>query len=133
MAIVAPTHPFVIGVVTHARNHSFTILTAATGEQIAAKQFPTTPAGLNRAVAWVSRLVGGDLTALWVIEGAATYGARLAQLVTDAGYEVAEAPRMDARAHHRVGRADPLHAHRIGPAAPPRENDRMRHTRSADD
>lgn len=116
MAIVAHTRPFVIGVDTHARNHSFAVLTAATGEQIAAKQFPTTSAGLNRAVAWVSRLIGGDLTALWVIEGAATYGARLARVVTDAGYEVAEAARMDARTHHRVGKSDLLDAH--GTAAP---------------
>ena len=95
MAIVAHTRPFVIGVDTHARNHSFAVLTAATGEQIAANQFPTTSTGLNRAVAWVSRLIGGDLTALWVIEGAATYGARLTRVVTDAGYEVAEAARID--------------------------------------
>src|SRR5690625_7541406 len=60
MAIVAHTHPFVIGVDTHARNHSFTILTAATGEQIAAKQFPTTPAGLNRAVRSEERRVGKE-------------------------------------------------------------------------
>lgn len=130
MAIVAHTRPFVIGVDTHARNHSFAVLTAATGEQIAAKQFPTTSAGLNRAVAWVSRLIGGDLTALWVIEGAATYGARLARVVTDAGYEVAEAARMDARTHHRVGKSDLLDAHRIGASVLPLEDDRLRHPRS---
>src|SRR5699024_5614323 len=113
MAIVAHTHPFVIGVDTPARNHSFAILTAATGEQIAAKQFPTTAAGLNRAGDLGSRIVGGDLAALGVSEGADTYGARHAQLAKDAGYELAEAPRMDARAHHRAGKADPLDAHRI--------------------
>lgn len=133
MAIVAHTRPFVIGVDTHSRNHSYAILAAATGEQIAAKQFPTTPDGLNRAVDWASRLIGGDLVALWVIEGAATYGARLARIVTDAGYEVAEAARMDARAHHRVGKSDPLDAHRIGAAVLPLENDRLHHPRADDD
>ena len=130
MAIVAHTRPFVIGVDTHSRNHSYAILTAATGEQIAAKQFPTTPAGLNRAVDWASRLVGGDLGTLWVIEGAAAYGARLARIVTDAGYEVAEAARMDARTHHRVGKSDPLDAHRIGTSVLPLEDDQLRHPRA---
>ena len=132
MAIVAHTRPFVIGVDTHARSHSYAILTAATGEQNAAKQFPTTPAGLNRAVDWASRLVGGDLAALWVIEGTATYGARLARIVADTGYEVAEAARMNARAHHSVGKSDPLDAHRIGAAVLPLENDRLRHPRADD-
>lgn len=130
MAIVAHTRPIVIGVDTHARNHSFAVLTAPTGEQIAAKQFPTTSAGLKRAVAWVSRLIGADLTALWVIEGAATYGARLARVVTDAGYEVAEAARMDARTHHRIGKSDPLDAYRIGASVLPLEDDRLRHPRA---
>ncbi|MBX7555510.1 IS110 family transposase [Streptomyces sp. tea 10] len=130
MVIVAHTRPFVIGVDTHARSHSYAILTAATGAQIAAKQFPTTSAGLNRAMAWVSRLIGGDLTALWVIEGAATYGARLARIVTGAGYEVAEAARMNARAHRSVGKSDLLDAYRIGAAVLPLENDWLRHPRA---
>ncbi len=130
MATIAHTHPFVIGVDTHARSHSYAILTAATGERIAAKEFPTTPTGLKRAVDWVSRLTGGDLATLWVIEGAATFGARLARTVTDAGYPVAEAARMDSRAHRRLGKSDPLDAHRIGAAVLPLETDRLRHPRS---
>lgn len=87
MAIVAHTRPFVIGVDTHARNHSFAVLTAATGEQIAAKQFPTTSAGLEprRGLGLSSHWRGPDRS--MGIEGAATYGARLARVVTDAGYE----------------------------------------------
>ena len=130
MAIVAHTRPFVIGVDTHARNHSYAILTAATGELIAAKDFPTTPAGLTRALNWVSRLTGGDLAALWVIECAATFGARLARTVTDVGYEVVEAARMNARAHHSLGKSDPIDAHRIGAAVLPLETDRLRHPRA---
>lgn len=130
MATIAHTRPFVIGVDTHARSHSYAILTAATGELIAAKEFPTTPAALKRALDWVARLTGGDLATLWVVEGAATYGARLARTATDAGYEVAEAARMDARAQHRIGKSDPLDAHRIGAAVLPLETDRLRHPRS---
>lgn len=130
MATIAHTRPFVIGVDTHARSHSYAILTAATGELIATKEFPTTPAGLKRALDWVASLTDGDLATLWVIEGAATYGARLARTATDAGYEVAEAARMDARAHHRIGKSDPLDAHRIGAAVLPLQTDRLRHPRS---
>lgn len=54
MAIVAHTHPFVIGVDTHARNHALAILAAPTGEVIDDAQFPATPAGLARAVSWAS-------------------------------------------------------------------------------
>src|SRR6478672_12340374 len=91
VTIVAHAHPFVIGVDTHARSHTIAILVSATGEPIATEQFPSTAAGMDRAIAWVARRTAGDLAALWVIEGVATYGARLAAAVGDAGYEVVEA------------------------------------------
>jgi hypothetical protein len=72
VTIVAHARPFVVGVDTHARNHEFAILVAATGELLASEQFPATPAGLNRAIAWVGRWTRGDLAVLWVIEGVAT-------------------------------------------------------------
>lgn len=89
MAIVAQTHAFVIGVDTHARTHTYAVLSATTGELIAAEEFPTTAAGIKRAVSWAARRTGGDLAALWVIECVATFGARLARLVADTGYQVA--------------------------------------------
>jgi len=130
MAIIAHTRPFVIGVDTHARKHSYAILTATTGELVDAKEFPTTPAGLKRSLNWVARQTGGDLATLWVIECAATFGARLTRTVTDAGYQVVEAARMDARAHRSVGKTDPLDAHRIGAAVLPLEEDKLRHPRA---
>ncbi len=81
MSIVAHSHAFVVGVDTHARNHVYAIITAQTGELIDTKDFPTTGAGINRAIAWVARRTGADLAALWVIEGAASYGAILAGAV----------------------------------------------------
>jgi hypothetical protein len=102
VTIVAHNHPFVIGVDTHARNHALAIL-AATGQQIDSAEFPTTKAGMARAIAWVARRTGGDLAALWVIECAATYGAQFAHAVAEAGYQVLEAPRMNAGAHRGVG------------------------------
>ncbi|MEQ7009354.1 IS110 family transposase [Actinopolymorpha sp. B17G11] len=132
VAIVAQARPFVIGVDTHARNHTYAILSAVTGELIAAKEFPTSPAGLKRALVWVARCTGGDLATLWVIECVATYGARLAHVVADTGYDVAEAARMDARTHRSVGKSDPLDAHRIAAAVLPLDDDQLRRPRADD-
>jgi transposase len=116
MSIVAHSHPFVVGVDTHARNHVYAIITATTGELVDTQDFPTTGAGIKRAIAWVARRTGADLDALWVIEGAASYGAVLAGAVGAEGYQVAEAARMDARAHRGVGKSDVLDAQRIARA-----------------
>ena len=66
--MVAHTHPFVIGVDAHARNHALAILACPTGEVLDEGQFPATGAGLQRAVDWVARRTGGDLDTLWVVE-----------------------------------------------------------------
>lgn len=94
ITIVAHSRPFVIGVDTHARNHVYAIITARTGELIATRDFPATGAGINGFIAWVARHTGVDLGTLWVIVGTGSYGALLAGA---AGYQVAEAARMDTR------------------------------------
>ncbi|BCW08279.1 IS110 family transposase [Arthrobacter sp. NtRootA1] len=127
MTIVAHSRPFVVGVDTHAKNHVYAIITAGTGELIATRAFPTTGAGINRAIAWVARHTGADLAALWVVEGAASYGALLAGAVGAAGYEVAEAARMDAR--QGTGKSDPLDAHRIAAAVLPLDEQQLRQPR----
>src|SRR5699024_2205430 len=119
MSIVAHAHPFVVGVDTHARKHVYTILIASTGAFVGAQDFPTTAAGINRAIAWVARHTGADVDTLWVIEGAASYGAILTGTVATHGYPVAEAPRMDTKQHYGVGKSDTLDAHRIAAAALP--------------
>ena len=116
MAIVAHARPFVIGVDTHARNHAISILACPTGEIVDEAQFPTTAAGLSRAVSWAGRRTGGDAGVLWVIEGTGTYGARLARAAADTGHTVVEAPRMNARANRGIGKSDPLDAHQAAVA-----------------
>lgn len=116
MPIVAQCFRFVVGVDTHARNHVYAIVAAATGEHIETRQFPTTAAGLKRAIGWAARRTGPVAEALWVIEGAASYGALLAGAVAAGGYQVAEAPAMDARNRHGVGKSDPLDAQRMASA-----------------
>lgn len=77
----------------------------------------------------MTRRTGGDLAILGVIEGAASYGALLAGAVGAVGYEVAEAARMDARAHHGVGKSDPLDAHRIASEVRPLVEQQLRQPR----
>ncbi len=132
MSIVAHTHPFVIGVDAHARSHALAILACPTGEVVDEAQFPATAAGLQRAIAWVARRTGADLDTLWVIEGVGTYGARLARAAADAGYSVAEAARMNARANRGVGKSDPLDARRIAQAVLPLEVSELRWPRADD-
>ncbi|MBS1907491.1 MAG: IS110 family transposase [Actinobacteria bacterium] len=129
LTIVAHSHPYVIGVDCHARTHTYAIIDARTGRQLACDQFPTSPTGLSRAVTWAGRRTGGDAETLWVIEGVGTYGAGLARAVTDAGYQVVEAPRMNARARHGIGKSDPLDAHAIATATLALESHQLREPR----
>ncbi|MCL2091307.1 MAG: IS110 family transposase [Micrococcales bacterium] len=129
MSIVAHAHPFVIGVDTHARNHVLAVL-KDTGEHVDTASFPASAQGLERAVGWAARRTGGDLAALWVVEGAGSYGAGLARAATSAGYQVLEAPRM-AQARP-CGRSDPLDARRIAAAALVTPHDQLRRPRADD-
>ncbi|NLS10009.1 IS110 family transposase [Nesterenkonia sp. MY13] len=67
-------------------------------------------------MAWVARRTEADADTLWVIEGAATYGAILAGTVAAHRYPVAEAPRMEAKIRRGVGKSDALDAHQIATA-----------------
>lgn len=116
MSIIAQLFTFVVGVDTHARNHVYAVICASTGRHLDTREFPTTTAGIKRAMTWVGRHTSGDLSTLWVIEGAASYGAILAGTVSTQGYEVVEAPWMNPKNHHGLGKSDPLDAARIGTA-----------------
>jgi hypothetical protein len=128
-SVVSYSRPFVIGVDCHARTHTYAILDARTGQQIGCEQFPSTSSGSNRAISWVNRHAGGDLGALWVIEGIGTYGARLARAAAQAGYDVVEAPRMSSRTRRGIGKSDPLDAAAIAVAVLGLEESRLRRPR----
>lgn len=132
MSIVAHSHPFVVAVDTHARNHVYAILAARTGELIDTRDFPTTSAGISRAIAWVARRTEADVDTLWVIEGAASYGAVLAGVIAAEGFPTAEAPRMDAKKRRGVGKSDALDACQIAAAALPLPLEKLRRPRVND-
>ncbi|MCL1838205.1 MAG: IS110 family transposase [Propionibacteriaceae bacterium] len=128
MTIVAQKYDFVAGVDTHARSHCVSIL-SQTGHSIDTASFPVTSSGLSRAISWVGRRTEPDMSVLWVIEGAATYGATLVDAVTTAGYDTVEAPRMDRRANHGVGKTDTLDAQKIASVTLTLETSQLRHLR----
>ncbi|MFD7076798.1 IS110 family transposase [Nocardioides sp. NPDC059952] len=92
MTIVADLFRFVVGVDTHAATHTYTILESS-GRMVDQQQFPTSPAGLSRAIDWIGRRTDGDLDATLVAaEGTGTYGAILAGRLAASGFRVVEAP-----------------------------------------
>ena len=131
MTIISHLYAFVVGVDTHAKNHVYSVLTH-TGEHVDTATFPTTKAGIKRALTWVGRRTRGDLNTLWVIEGIGTYGAILADHVADAGYTVAEAASMNARDRHATGKDDRIDARRIAGTVLPLDESRLRFPRQAD-
>ena len=130
MTTVAHARPFVIGVDTHAKTHTYAVVETASRQMLGCQRFPTTPKGIIRAMSWVGRLTGGDVSALWAVEGVATYGAKLARAAAGGGYEVVEAPRMSPKARHGIGKSDPLDASAIAAAVLPLEEDRLRRPRA---
>lgn len=132
MTIVSQTHQFVVGVDTHAKNHVYAIIDATTGEHLDTRDFPTSIAGIKRALNWAGKRTRGDADVLWVIEGSASYGAILAGTVSSAGYQVAEAPRMSAKTRYGVGKSDSLDARRIAAAVLPLQIDQLRTPRLND-
>ena len=131
MSTIAHTHRFVVGVDTHARNHVYAITTNL-GEVIDTKSFPTSSAGINRAISWVARRTNDTAETLWVIEGAASYGALLTAAVSTAGFRVAEAPQLGRHLTAAKGKTDTLDAQRIAVATLPIDQSLLRTPRTHD-
>lgn len=113
MTIIAHSHAFIIGIDTHAKNHVFALIDANTGESVDARSFPSTSRGYHHAIDWAGKRTHGSQENLWVIEGAASYGARLYRALTQVGNQVVEAARMSAKDRHAQGKDDTIDAHRI--------------------
>ena len=112
MPIVSEQYTKLVGVDTHARTHALAVVQSATGAVVAQASFPTTPAGLARAAAWAGRRVGRE-QALYVVEGAGSYGAALTRLLAGHGLPVVEPSAMPKGQHRGKGKSDPLDAARI--------------------
>ncbi len=53
--LVAETYQLLVGVDTHAATHTFAVIHAATGALTESRTFPTSPAGLRRALTSLHR------------------------------------------------------------------------------
>ena len=98
MRTVAEEYDRVVGVDTHAATHTMTLLIGATGAVVEHRTFPTSAAGLHRALTWIRNRTQ-DQACLVVVEGTGSYGAGLAEHFTQGGIVVAEAPTMPAARH----------------------------------
>lgn len=111
MSIVADNYRFVVGVDTHAATHTYALLESPSGKELGTETFPTTTAGLNRAVAWLGRRTGGDVDGVLIsAEGTGSYGAVMADLLSETGYRVVEAPAPSAKRLRGTGKTDTLDA-----------------------
>lgn len=108
MSSVAERYDYVIGVDTHARTHTYSVLQAGTGRVLESATFPTTASGLSRALAWVRRRARGRV--LVAIEGASSYGSSLRRALTTVGVDVCDVrpPKRSARAGR--GKSDEIDA-----------------------
>jgi transposase len=94
------------GVDTHADVHVAAALDPI-GGLLGVEQFPATPRGYARLLAW---LCGFGTVCLVGIEGTGSYGAGLARHVAAAGVRVVEVDRSDRQDRRRAGKSDPLDA-----------------------
>lgn len=109
MSIVADHYRFVVGIDTHAATHTYALIESPSGKELGAETFPTTTAGLNRAVAWIGRHTGGDVDGVFIsAEGTGSYGAVVAELLSENGYRVVEAPAPSSKRLRGTGKTDTL-------------------------
>lgn len=120
MTIVADRYRFITGVDTHSKKHQYAVLDH-TGRLLQERSFPTDPAGITRAGAWLAGL-GEAAEMLVAIDGAGSYGRPLAQSLTAAGVRVVEAPKIR---HRPAGKDDRLDARAAAAAVLPLEDDTL--------
>jgi transposase len=126
MTSVAEIYSHVIGVDTHAKTHTFTIVDGPTGTSLETVTFPTSPVGLTRALSWVERHT--PPTRLLVVEGIGSYGALLAEQASNTGIEVVE-PGFIPKTDKAQGKNDQLDSIRIAKSVLGMETHKLRRPR----
>jgi len=103
---IVETRAITGGVDTHAGAHVAAALDPI-GGLLGVAEFPATPAGYARLLAWLG---GFGTVCLAGIEGTGSYGAGLARHIAAAGVRVVEVDRADRQDRRRAGKSDPLDA-----------------------
>jgi transposase len=118
-----------MGFDTHAKTH--TLVDTANGGEPANETFPATIAGGNRALSWILRHTRVSAEAVLLsIEGTGSYGAKLRQQASDAGFHVTEAPIPNQRLGKYQGKSDAIDAARAARATLGIPVDRLSEPRS---
>ncbi|ALU38896.1 transposase [Kocuria flava] len=109
MSIVAEQYTHIVGVDTHARTHTYAVMSSITGQITDTATFPTSPPGVARALTWMGRRSTAGRT-LVAVEGASSYGAGLTRALEAAGVDVCDVkpPRRASRAGS--GKSDEIDA-----------------------
>lgn len=129
--IVAEHFGFVVGIDTHAKTHTFAIIETGSGGEVANETFPATAAAGSRALSWVLRRTEASPgQVLLSMEGTGSYGAKLRQQATDAGFQVTEAPVPNQRLGRYQGKSDSIDAARAARGTLSIPMDRLREPRS---
>ena len=84
MSIVAENYQYVIGVDTHAKTHTYAVIAATTGAVVDTATFPTTAAGMPRAITWIGRRTTGEYLA--AVEGTRSYYATITRAFSAAAH-----------------------------------------------
>jgi transposase len=131
MPSVSEVYTYVVGVDTHAKVHQYAIVDAATGTVIDEAGFPTSGAGLGRAVSWIGRRTGGELDAVLIsAEGTGSYGARLAKALLAVGYRVVDAPA--PKRERGADKNDTIDAIKAARSALTKQSDRLADVRAGE-
>lgn len=120
-----PEHfPYVMGVDTHARTHTYCLIDTATGVVVDTAVFPASSAGIRRAIAWaLRRTEGRDVFA--AVEGTSSYGATLTAALAEAGIPVGEMRPGPKSSHAHHGKSDALDAESAARMAMTRQLDHI--------
>jgi transposase len=110
--------------------HTLAIINTASGGEVANDTFPATTTGGNRALSWILRHTGAFVeTVLLSMEGTGSYGAKLRQQATNAGFQVTKAVP-NQRLGRYQGKSDFIDATRAARATLSIPMDRLREPRS---
>ncbi|WP_104177345.1 IS110 family transposase [Cryobacterium sp. Y50] len=116
--MVSQVFGHVVGVDTHAKTHTLVAIDQLGARHGIAQTFPTNPAGLKRAQAWIERET--TVPVLVAMEGTGSYGAQFCDLLVASGVRVSET-KPPKRGVRRAGKFDPIdaeHAARYALALP---------------
>lgn len=101
------------GVDTHEESIHVAVISCL-GHDLADQEFPTTPAGYRRALAFIAS--HGDPIAIGV-EGTSSYGVGITAAAADEGLLVVEVIRPERAERRRLGKSDPIDAYQAARAA----------------